>query len=80
MRTTIVLKDPTAERLKELARKEDRKLSNMISVLITEAIEERQRAALRSSHFLSVMKRLQALAPPEEHRRAARMLREEMDG
>ncbi|MBI4601350.1 MAG: hypothetical protein HY721_05235 [Planctomycetes bacterium] len=49
-------------------------------MLLAEALEERRRVALRSSRFLSVMRRLQALAPPEEHRRAAMALREALDG
>lgn len=80
MRTTIILKESTAERVRELARQEDRNLSNMINLLITEALEERERAAVRSQHLSSVLRRLQGLAPAEEHRRAARKLREELDG
>jgi hypothetical protein len=80
MRTTIILKDPTAKHVRALARKEDRGLSNMIGVLVAEAIQERERAALRSQHLSSVLKRLRGMAPPEEHRRAARRLREDLDG
>jgi predicted transcriptional regulator len=79
MRTTIVLKDETARRIQKLARQEDRKLSNMIQVLVTEALSERERAAHRAEHLDRVLKSLRGLATPEEHRKAARRLRDELD-
>jgi len=80
MRTTIVLKDQTADRVKQLARNEDRKLSNMISVLLKEALDERDRAMKRSRHLGSVLRRLQALASTKEQQQAARRLRQDLDG
>jgi hypothetical protein len=79
MRTTIILKESTARKVQALARKEDRKLSNMIHVLVTEALTERERTARRAEHLGDVLQRLRARASPEEHRKSAARLREALD-
>jgi len=79
MRTTIVLKEQTAKKVIDLARNEDRKLSNMVGVLVAEALAERERAARRAEHAGAVLKRQRSLAPPEEHARSAKRLRDALD-
>jgi hypothetical protein len=79
VRTTIILKDRIARQVREAAQKEDRKLSNMIGLLVAEALEERERAARRLRHLGTVLTRLRGLASPEEHRRSGTRLREELD-
>jgi hypothetical protein len=78
-RTTIILKEPIAKRVRELARTEDRRLSNMIGLLIAEALEEREKASRRVQHLGSVLTKLRQIAPPEAHRRSAGRLRKELD-
>jgi hypothetical protein len=62
-----------------MARREDRKISNMIGLLVAEALEERERAARRAHHLGRALAGLREVASPEEHRRSGRRLREELD-
>ena len=79
MRTTIILKARIARQISKLAGRENRKLSNMIHVLVGEALEGRERAARRAKHLRSVLHRLRGFAAHEEHRRSATRLREDLD-